>query len=169
MSEKLKLSPPWVTYVRKIEALFGEDPDIKIEYDEANLILKLFIENPTKADAIQQLLPTEKVFGNITLAVQVIPANKPQRKIDIFQKAFEGNPVFSYAVSVDGISSNDYNFVVFRHKICQFWNDQMNDINGNVSTLYEDVARDIFENADGVFFNTETPDNLGKPTVDWGN
>ena len=169
MSEKLKLSPPWITYVRKIEALFGEDPDIKIEYDEPNLILKLFVENPTKADAIQQLLPTEKVFGNITLSVQVIPANKPQRKIDIFQKAFEGNPVFSYAVSVEGISSNDYNFVVFRHKICQFWNDQMNDINGNVSTLYEDVARDVFENTDGVFFNTETPDNLGKPAVDWGN
>jgi len=29
--------------------------------------------------------------------------------------------------------------------------------------LYEDVARDIFENVEGIFFNTDTKDNPGKP------
>lgn len=166
MSE-VRLSPPWNTYVRKIKALFEEDPEIKVEYDDENIKLKLFVENQNKADAIQQLLPEKKEFGNVTLYVEVIPANRPQKKIDLFRKAFEGNPIFSYAVSVSDLSSNDYNFVVFRHKICQFWNDQLNDINGNVSTLYENVAREIFEDHEGVFFNTETPDNLGKPLVGW--
>lgn len=34
MSEEKKvgLSSPWVTYYREIVALFGDDPDIKIEY-----------------------------------------------------------------------------------------------------------------------------------------
>ena len=163
MSEKMKLSPPWVTFYKEMNALFGEDPDINVTFDEDTNTIKLFVEGVDKADALTQLLPAEKTFGNITVYIEVIPANKQQSKIDLFRKAFEGNPVFSYAVTVGGISSNDYNFIVFRHKICQFWNDQMNDINGNVSTLYENVARDIFDDTKGIFFNTETADNPGKP------
>lgn len=57
---KFKLSAPWVTLHRQIEALFGEDPDIKVEYvagDGEDPIIKLYVEGQDKADAIEQLLP----------------------------------------------------------------------------------------------------------------
>ena len=30
---RLKLSPPWIIYVNMVKALFGNDPEINIEYD----------------------------------------------------------------------------------------------------------------------------------------
>ena len=30
---EVKLSSPWVLYYRKLEALFGNDPDIEVEFD----------------------------------------------------------------------------------------------------------------------------------------
>lgn len=163
MSEKkMKLSPPWLTFYREVNAMFGEDPDIRVEFDEEENTIKMYVEGPEKADALTQILPTEKNFGGVTVYLEVIPANKEMKKIDLYKKAFEGNPIFSYAVSVGGISSNDYNFLILRHRICQFWNDNLGDINGNTSKLYEDVARDIFED-DSILWCTDTPENLGKP------
>lgn len=166
MSDKTaKLSPPWVTFYRKVNALFGEDPDIRIQFHEDDNTIKLYVEGQDKAEALTKILPVEKNFGGVTLYIEVIPANKETSKADLFRKAFEGNPVFSYATTVGGISSNDYNFVIFRHKICQFWNDNLGDINGNFSGLYEDIARDVFDDST-VLFNTDTPYNLGKPVSD---
>ena len=81
----------------------------------------------------------------------------------MFRKAFEGNPAFSYAVTVGGISSNDFNYVVFKNKVVQYWNDNLGDINGNESTLYQEIAKDIFEDCTGIYFCTDTEKNLGKP------
>lgn len=30
---KLKLAPPWVTFVNEIKALFGQDPQVRVVYD----------------------------------------------------------------------------------------------------------------------------------------
>ena len=164
MSEVTKLTPPWVEYYNKVNALFGQDPDILVEYDEDERIINLKVNGQDKADALMQLLPTEKWFGNIVVKVNVIPANKMPQKIDLFKKAFEGNPIFSYAISVDtGMTSNTFNFVVFKHLICQIWQDNLGDINGNVTTLYEDLAREIFEDVDGILYNTDMHGNPGKP------
>lgn len=164
MSEVFKLSAPWFDYYRKIEALFGEDPDVLVQYDEEENIINIKVDGQDKADAITQLLPEEKQFGSITVRINVIPSNKIPSKIDLFKKAFDGNPIFSYAVVVDtGMTSNTFNYVIFRHKICQYWNDRLSDINGMTSILYEDLARDIFGDIDGIFFNTDLPENPGKP------
>lgn len=158
-----KLSSPWANYYKKIVALFGEDPDIKIVYDEDENLLKLFVDGTDKAEAIDGLLPEEKVFGNVTMKIAIIPANTEMTKVDMFRKAFEGNPAFSYAVTVGGISSNDFNYVVFKNKVVQYWNDNLGDINGNESTLYQEIAKDIFEDCTGIYFCTDTEKNLGKP------
>lgn len=163
MEERLKLSPPWFIYYREIEALFGEDPDIKIEFDEENLTIRMFVEGQDKSDALDKLLSAQKEFGNVVVNIEIIPANKNETKLDIFKKAFAGNPVFSYGVGVEGIMTNPIYYVVFKHKICQFWSDSLSDVNGLTSMLYEDVARDIFENTQNVCFNTDLPENPGVP------
>lgn len=165
MDDKLKLSTPWVTLSRQIEAMFGDDPDIKVEYvdGDGEYAIKLYVEGSDKADAITELLPTEYVFGNVVVNVEVIPANKAQKKEDLYRAAFEGNPAFSYAVTAEGIFTNPITYVVFKNKVVQFWNDDLGDVNGNETTLYEDIASKLFGDEGGVCFCTDTPENLGIP------
>lgn len=167
MGEVLKLSPPWTIYMRKINALFGEDPDVLVQYEEDENTINLRVNGQDKADAISKILPTEKAFGNVVLKINVIPSNKPETKLETFRKAFEGNPIFSYAVAIDtGMTSNTFNYFMFKNKVCQFFGDSLSDPNGNISALYADIASEIFEDSDGILFSTDTPENLGKPIVD---
>ena len=62
LSANIKLSPPLVTYYRQIEALFGKDPDVNVEYDEDERIITLMVKGNEKASAIESLLPTKKRF-----------------------------------------------------------------------------------------------------------
>ena len=160
--KELKLSAPWVEYVRKIEALFGNDPDIKIIVDDEDNVLRLFVEGQDKADALSQLLPTQLDFGNVRLYISVIPANKEDTTATLFRKAFDGNPVVSCMASAD-INGCTVNYLVFRNKVVQYFRDDMQDPHGNRSTLYHELANEVFdiEKHNGVFFAVDTPDNLG--------
>ena len=156
MKKKLKLSSPWMTYYHELEALFKEDPAIKLEYNEDDNIIKLYVEGDEKADALTQILPSEKVFGSVVVKIMVIPANKlTNSKILLFQKAFEGNPVVT-AIETYTLFNNPVTYVVFKNKVVQFFNDNLGDINGNKSTLYQDIANEIFEDHTGIFFCTES-------------
>lgn len=153
----VKLSSPWVNFYREVKALFKDDPAIKIEFNEENNIIKLFVDGEEKADALMRLLPTERTFGNVTVRIEVIPANNIEvSKVELFQKAFEGNPAFSYAKVVEpapfvfGAS-----YIVFKNKVVQYFNDDLSDVNGLCSTLYQDIASDVFGNFGGVYYSTE--------------
>ena len=172
---KLKLSPPWVTYFNEIVALFGNDPDIWIDYNENDLEIKLRVDDLGKAWAISQLLPAEKDFGNVTLKITVIPNNTNGKKPEVmkphhlFEIAFDRNPVFAFAKSIDGIFTNSITYVVFKNKVVQFFNDNLNDIHGNVSTLYQEIASDVFEDAGlmGVCYCTDIEEKVGVPLGEW--
>lgn len=153
--KQYKLAPPWETYKKKILTLFEKDPDVIITYSYTQNIhtLKLFVSNEEKAEALSQLLPTCKNFGGVVLQIIVVPANlKDEEKITVFQKAFDGNPIVKDFLSDDVFG---FNYVVFENKVVQFYNDQMDDPNGLCSTLYQDIAKEVFENHDGIFFCTE--------------
>ena len=42
MRKFINLSAPWVLFYREIEALFKEDPAVRVEYDEANQTISCF-------------------------------------------------------------------------------------------------------------------------------
>lgn len=162
-----KLSPPWVTYVHETEALFGEDPDIKIKYDESAYRLQLYVNNSDKATALAKLLPEKKEFGNVALSIEIIPANQNEDPIDqVFAKAFLGNPVLSTVASIDTPFGN-VSYAVFQKKVVQFFNDQMDDINGNKSMLFQDIAKDVFGTDHKIYFCTEAFGDLAKPLGEW--
>ena len=150
----VKLSPPWVEYVNELNALFGQDPEVTIAYDGDAMEVKLLVKNPNKADALARILPLEKEYGNVKLKVTVVPGNADMTREQIYRAAFEGNPVFAQAVTVDGISSNSFTYVGFVREVVQYWNDNMADPHGNKSTLYQEIARDVFAGGDGVCFYT---------------
>lgn len=167
---RLKLSPPWITYVNEIKAMFGNDPEISIVYDNEEVAVRLYVDNAKKAEAIAMLLPEEAWFGNVCLGINVIPANgkdfEALEKITndiVFSIAFENNPVFAYSKTITGILSNNITYVVFKNRVVQFFNDNLNDIYGNVSTLYEDIARELFEDTvlQGVFYCTDIEEKVG--------
>jgi len=159
---KLKVSPPWVTFYHEIEALFGRDPDIGIIYDEDENIINLYVDNPSKADAMTQLLPPERTFGNVTIRVNIIPGNTVEATPEsLFEAAFANNPVLAFTKSVPGVFSNPIAYVVFQNKVVQFWNDNLNDVYGNCTTLYQDIAKDVFGEHDGIFYCTDREKKVG--------
>lgn len=76
----------------------------------------------------------------------------------MYKAAFEGNAAFNYLETVEGVFTNPISYVVFANEVVQFFNDDLNDIHGLKSTLYEDIARDVFEKKDGMCFCTDLPE-----------
>lgn len=166
---KLKLSPPWVVYYRKLSAFFKEDPEVRITYDEIEQEIKLYVDNAEKAVALEKLLPHEQNFGNVTLYITVVPANKTTfdsvkvaystSSSDIIQICFNNKAVVGVKV-VDGIMTNRITFVIFKKEVVQWFSDDIGDWHGICSTLYQDLAKEIFGNIDGVFFCTDNEMNI---------
>lgn len=154
---RIRKSAPWVDYYYELEAMFKEDPEVKVVYDEDNYEVKLFVDSMTKANALAELLPMEKKFGNVTMQVVIIPANK---KLDgvrayVWKAVFEGNPIVNKIETVEGIFTNPITYIVFRKDVVQYFNDDLGDYYGQCSTLYQEIAKDIFEEHEGVFFCTD--------------
>ena len=146
----IKKSSPWVTYYRGVDAPFKKDKEVFVVFDEENIELKIYVNGQAKADAIRCLMPLEKEFGGVTLKIDVIPSNGSQLRginttniLTIACDAFLNNDAV-YGVT-DVRAMFDLVYVVFRKEVVQFFDDNIGDINGNCSTLYEAIARDIFE------------------------
>ena len=173
---KTKLSPPWIETLSKLKAMFGEDPDINIKY-EGKYSVKLYVNDCNKAAALCYLLKSEYNYGNINFSIVIIPSNgectlELEDSVKMYETAFKNNPVLSFIHKVEGPFGFHAIYVVFKNKVVQYFNDNLNDIYGNTSTLYEDIARDIFNEEarfnNGVFYCTDVADNkLKKPLGEW--
>ena len=174
---RLKILPPWSIAIHKIEALFDGDPQIacNTNYDGPQPSIVLACNNGDKVTALQKILPEEIKIGNVTLRVTVdgVPSNRAfTSKKELFEVAFEKNPAFAYAVCPvdEGYNWFTLTYVVFKNTVVQVFADNLNDCHGVISTLYEDIAREILigEGADGVCFNTDVERGaLGKPLGEW--
>lgn len=155
MERNFNLSAPWYTYGKKIDALFGKDPDIKVSIEDDGTRIKLYVTGIGKAYALTRLLPTTKEFGEVTVRIDVIPANTDS-KIDLIEEAFAGNPVLSF-IDRNQLQTNPLNYVVFRNEVVQFYNDQLDDVHGNLNTLYQELAKEILGKGEGVYYCTDYP------------
>ena len=164
----MKLAAPWLTFYNEVKALFKEDPEVKVTFDEEKYELALYVENGRKADALTQLMPTEKDFGNVKVQIKVVPADDAPTKVDLFEEAFYGNPALSYVWQAKTPFGDEFDYIVFDHKVVQFYNDNIRDVNGNKTTLFEDIARDVFGEDVNLCFCTVAKDReLTKPLGEW--
>ena len=153
MKEYTKLSAPWVQFYREVEALFSKDPEVKVTYNDDETTIKLLVENHDKAEALEALLPSEKTFGNITVRICVIPANNTAKsELDLVKTAFKGNPALAYVMDTETVFGT-MNYVVFEREVVQYYNDDIGDVDGKKSTLYEDIARNVL-NTKGIHYCT---------------
>lgn len=161
MENNLNLVSPWTNLWRQIEAMFEKDPEIRIQHDEyaADGVynIRLYVDNTDKANALSELLPNEVEFGAVTAHITVIPKNMEKlSKGELLEIALRNNPVLSRIEMVRGLMSNPITYVAFRNEVVQYPADNLHDIDGNVSTLYENIANDIFGESDGICFCTDS-------------
>lgn len=159
METKVSLAAPWITYYHKMMTFFEGDPEVTLVYDEDNATLKLYVDNAEKAEALGQLIPDRMGWGKIIMNIQIIPSNKKTGKYqreDIFHAALDGNAAFAEARTLDyDEMSNPMTFVVFKPIVAQYYDDNMASLTGLSSCLYEDLARDLFVEMDGVYYSTQ--------------
>lgn len=175
---RLKISPPWVTYVHKLQAIFDEDPHIafNVDYSVPSVTLAIADGDGDKAAAVAKLLPEEKVFGKVTLTINIDCANMSNRAFtsakELFETAFEGNPVLAYVVVPESeYWTVPFTYVVFKNCVVQFFNDNLNDPHGIISTLYQEIASELFEDVTfaggGISYCTDIEHKLGMPLGEW--
>lgn len=177
---RLKLSPPWTIYVHKLEALFDPDPMIAFNVDytaQGGPKVVLATNDGEKAAALVKLLPAEKEYGGVTLHIEVacdhianLAFNSP---VELFNTAFKGNPIYAYSLcpAEEGYAWFSMTYVVFKNCVVQFFADNINDCHGVISTLYQDIAAEIFADTPqhiNAFYNTDIEvGNLGMPLGEW--
>ena len=172
---RLKISPPWVIYINKLQALFDGDPAIAFNIDYDNMTVALAGYNGEKNAALQRLLPAEKKFGNVTLKIVI---DGPIANIaftsqkELFDTAFAKNPAYAYSLcpAEEGYQWIGTTYVIFKNCVVQFAADNLNDCHGIISTLYQTIAEELLtgEATDGVFYNTDVERaNLGYPLGEW--
>jgi hypothetical protein len=152
--EDFKISPPWYTFYKEVCELFKKDNDVIPVYNDQIKTLTLKVSKYEKAKALKKLIPAKKAFGNVTVNVNIDYKESEQPIADIYRAAFENNPAFKYVFDFDA-GTNHITYVIFEKEVVQFWNDDMSDPHGITSTLYENIAEDVFD-TDGVIFSTDS-------------
>lgn len=159
---KLKLSPPWVLYYKKLNTLFEYDKDVLVIYDEDEMEIKLYCSDNNKSEALSLLLPNTISFGDVELKITVIPSNEKTNKVKItinnpetaIYVLFNTNNDYVESVEVIPTPFGKFTYVIFIKEVVQYFEDNLSDFYGVKSTLCEDIAREIFKDIDGVFFCT---------------
>lgn len=155
MEQNLKLSSPWYTFYSDMEALFKNDKDIMMDFNDEDMVITMRVTGQAKAEALAQILPDEVEFGNIVVKIIIKPSNLEEKVsyVKLFQQAFMGNDVLKNAVELN-TPMGDFYYAIFKKEVVQYYNDQMNDINGNRTTLYENIAKEVFRPEIKMFYCT---------------
>lgn len=156
----LSASAPWVTYFEKLYLLFKKDPEVAVvlkQNEDGDKKIEIYVDNYRKAEAISKILPCYVSFGNVIVPIIVLPNNDENEDwIYNFMDAFDGNDIIDDVVQDTGLT-HDMNYVVFKKEVAQYYSDNLQSVDGLSSTLYEDIAREIFKDAPaGTFFCTSS-------------
>ena len=168
--EEIMDVPDINTFFEKIDRLVNNEPIQYILNRQDFMGLNLYVDNAEKADALSRMIPVEKSFGTVTLEIAVIPSNKVRESksffsssingdFDLLRAAFKGNNSVANIVKIDTFT-NPFIYVIFKPEVVQYFTDSLNDAHGLCSTLNQEIAKNIFEPVDCVYYCT---DKIEKP------
>ena len=168
----LKLEAPWYSFANKLKVLFERDSDIsvgdvvKLDGGEAQYCLNIDVRNHEKFLALDRALPSIKQFGNVKLAIVLYDEQNANAGSDaaLYETIFKGNPILNDIKDVVDFTGARHVYVEFVPEVLQFFDDNLQDYNGNWSGIAEDIARDVFDNeVRGVHFCTADVKQAAKP------
>lgn len=160
---KFAMEAPWQTWVKELQALFENDEDIIVSdiYEpedgmDTDYGVAVQVRNHEKFLALDRLLPRLKVFGNVTLGIDIYDEENAAVDVaELFETLFKGNSIFDGCQRKPDPTGTTWDYVLFKPAVVQFFDDDLSDANGLWSGLAEDIARDVFaENGRGVYFCT---------------
>lgn len=159
---KFAIEAPWNTFVKKLTVLFEGDPDIDVsdiyepEDGKTDYAVAIQVKKHEKFLALDRLLPWIKTFGNVTLGIDIFDEENGEiDSAELFRVLFDGNPHVDSIQTRTDPAGVDWNYVLFKPEVMQFFDDDLADYNGNWNGLSEDNAREVFEeNARGMNFCT---------------
>jgi hypothetical protein len=158
---RLSLCTPYTELYHQILTFFQEDKSINVVQSEDEYRIKMYVEDANKAEALAAIIPTVKVIGNLVINIDVIPANGATLKssvadsgVNVFKRAFKGNPAISNYMHLEGMGMS-IDYILCAPKVVRMNNDSLKNPWGDVATLYEYIADEIFANHPGVFFTTD--------------
>jgi hypothetical protein len=158
-TENVALSSPWMTYYKKLVALFGDDPELNVLWNDDTKSITIESTNTFKIMALEKLLNPVVTFGNITVTVSCRVKDGAEESLSaIFKTAFAGNPHFKGIIEKKVVAM-DETFVLFKNEVIQFFNDDTTDYYGNWNGLSEDIMRDIIKKDIRVNIGTAKPLN----------
>lgn len=172
--KRVELSPPWIRYYRELNALFEKDKEVRVAYypKDSKLCyhpgnedkfkedrIEIVSMNYEKAEALKQLIPSEKKFGNVSIKIDIKYAETIKTSEELIKQAFKDNPAFKYTFCFD-TGTNFITYVVFNKEVVQYWNDDMSDPHGVTSTLYADIAKRTLKKDEGYIFSTDSEKDI---------
>lgn len=165
----LGLVPAWIIIYQEIKAMFERDDEVTVVYNNDSYTVEVYVNNALKAMALETLLKHTYTFGNVTLNVDVIPANKKMKVVRddeeefdilrLYKVAFESNPVLCSIRKLPDMILGGYSYMLFTYRPAQYFTDDLSCWGGVETKLYQDIAKDIFEPRTGVSFCTEKMEN----------
>jgi len=148
-----RLSPPWYTYHRKVQAMFGRDPEVYVkdlaEVENDKYSYMILVSDKKKAEAIKAILPQNIQMGNVGIDLAILGPDEndidplEESDTEIYTAAFSGNPVF-VETAVKSFGPITASYCIFKKEVIQFQNDDLSDYCGNYSGLASDIARELF-------------------------
>ena len=150
-----KLSAPWHIFAEKMKKLFEGDKDITVTCTDDNIhMINVLVDSQDKYEALVKLLPTMKEFSNVKVLIDVVPSNKTKTKRELFETLFKDNPVFSTILTKMTPADIEATYVMFKPKVAKYYADNLSDPWGYNNELYADIAREVFDDVDGIMFST---------------
>ena len=156
-----RLTPPWYIYQKQVKALFEHDPQIIVGeiYQQENgkdYAFDIEVRSHEKFLALDRMLIRFRLFGNVALTINLFDEENADggAPIDICRALFDGNPIVESIEDIVDLAGTHHGFVVFAPKVVQYYADDLRDINGNETTLAQEIAREMFKDMDGVNFCT---------------
>lgn len=152
--ERVSLEAPWYSYCKKLQALFKLDKDIVVndlcdtDDPDYNYVIYIEVKNHKKYEALSRLLSDGVTFGSVEVRIYIYDEENDgvenAGQIKLYETLFEDNPLVKDIRTVTDPAGVDHSYVRFQPEVIQFFDDNLQDYNGNWTGLAQDIAKEVF-------------------------
>lgn len=164
--DKVKLSPPWDGHMSMLASFFKGDGRVRVGGGTDKGVGTIEVFDAKMYAALARVLRKNLRFGNVRLAIRLVPADGVNRAkgemtdIAALKVVLSKNPAFHKIVSRKTQVGN-FVYVMFKPVVLMWYNDNFGSPYKQTASVYEIAAQKVFRDELGVSYATE-PDRKAK-------